>query len=155
MHNLTFLIKELMRGILMAKSKAGKTNVGIWIDHRKAIVMTIPEKGEELMLTISGVEKHLSRKGDSPLKGSFEPQKVPADDTQHRAFVGQLNIYYDTIIASINHANSIVIYGPGLAKNELKKRLEKKKLGGIIVGFETADKMTNPQFAAKVRKAYS
>ena len=35
---------------------------------------------------------------------------------------------------------------------KLKERLEKKGLGGRIVGIETADKMTDRQIAAKVRR---
>lgn len=139
----------------MAKVKTSGTNVGLWIDHKKAVIISISEKGEEMSLTISGVEKHPSRKGDSPLKGSYEAQKVPADDTRQRAFIGQLNIYYDAVIASISNADSILIFGPGLAKNELRKRLEKKNLNRRIVGFEAVDKMTNPQIAARVRRAYS
>jgi hypothetical protein len=86
---------------------------------------------------------------------SYEAQKVPADDTRQRAFIGQLNIYYDAVIASISNAESILIFGPGLAKNELRKRLEKRNLNKLIVGFEAVDKMTNPQIAARVRRAYS
>jgi hypothetical protein len=44
-----------------------------------------------------------------------------------------------------------LIFGPGEAKGELKKRLESKGLGGRIVGVETTDKMTERQIAAKVR----
>lgn len=139
----------------MAKEKPTKPDVGLWIDHKKAVIVSISEKGEEISLTVSGVEKHPSRKGDSPLKGSYEAQKVPADDTRQRAFIGQLNIYYDTVIDNIRNARSILIFGPGLAKTELKKRLEKKNLGKMIVGFEAVDKMTNRQIAARVRKAYS
>lgn len=139
----------------MAKEKPSKPDVGLWIDHKKAVIVSISEKGEEISLTISGVEKHPSRKGDSPLKGSYEAQKVPADDTLQRAFIGKLNIYYDTVIDNIRNARSILIFGPGLAKTELRKRMEKKNLGRLIVGFEVVDKMTNRQIAARVRKAYS
>lgn len=55
-----------------------KTNVGLWIDHRKAIVVTVADKGEEMGLIISRVEKQPRRSGDSPLKGSYEPHRVPA-----------------------------------------------------------------------------
>ena len=144
-----------LEGKMMAKEKTMKTNVGLWIDHKKAIIVTISDKGEEMVLTISGVEKHLSRTGDSPLKGSYEAQKVPAHDTRQRAFTGHLNIYYDSVIGSLCNAESILIFGPGLAKNELKKRLEKKNLGGRIVGFEAVDKMTNRQIQAKVRLLYT
>ena len=47
-------------------------------------------------------------------------------------------------------AESILIFGPG----ELKKRLERNKLGGRVVGVETMDKMTDNQIAAKVRRYF-
>lgn len=130
------------------------TRVGLWIDHRKAVVVDVTDKGEEIGLTISKAEKQLRRSGDSPLKGSYEPLQVPADDSRQRAFSGHLNIYYDAVIAALRDAESILIIGPGEAKNELKVRLEENGLGGRIVGIETADKMTDRQIAAKVRKHF-
>ena len=130
-----------------------KTKVGLWIDHRKAIVVAVTDKGEEIRLTISGVEKQLRRSVDSP-KGPYESQQAPADDRRQRTFAGHLNLYYDAVIASIGDAESILIFGPGEAKGELKKRLERSKLGGRIVGIETIDKMTDRQIAAKVRRYF-
>jgi hypothetical protein len=46
--------------------------VGLWIDHRKAIVVTVTAKGDETRLVMSAVEKQLRRAGDSPLKGRYE-----------------------------------------------------------------------------------
>ena len=131
-----------------------RTKVGLWIDHRKAIVVTVTEKGEEMGLIISRVEKQPRRSGDSPLKGPYEPHHVQAEDIRQRAFTGHLNIYYDAVIASIRDAESILIFGPGEAKGELKERLEKNSLGGRIVGIETVDKMTDRQIAAKVRQRF-
>ncbi|HCE46024.1 MAG TPA: hypothetical protein DET40_20965 [Lentisphaeria bacterium] len=132
-----------------------KTKAGLWIDHRKAVVVTLKEKAEEIALIISEVEKQLRRSGDSPLKGSFEPSQVPPDDSRSRALAGHLNIYYDEVIASIRNSGSVLIFGPGSAKNELKERLEKNKLGGLVAGVETVDKMTDRQIAAKVRKYFA
>ena len=127
------------------------TQMGVWIDHRKAIVVAVTDQGEETGLVISHVERQLRRAGDSPLKGSFETRRVPADDTRQRAFTGHLNIYYDAVIACVRGAESILIFGPGEAKRELKVRLEKNKLGGRIAAIKTADKMTHRQIVAKVR----
>jgi hypothetical protein len=80
---------------------------------------------------------------------------VPADDSRQRAFTAHLNIYYDAVIASLGDAESILIFGPGEAKGEMKKRLEKTKLRGRIAGVETVDKMTNRQIAAKVRQHFA
>jgi len=131
-----------------------KTTVGLWIDHRKAIIVAVTDKGEEIALIISKVEKQLRRSGDSPLKGSFESSQVPASNRRQRALTGYLNVYYDAVIASIRNAESILIFGPGDAKGELKKRLKRNNLGGRIVCIETVDRMTDRQIAAKVRQYF-
>jgi hypothetical protein len=128
-----------------------RTGAGLWIDHRKAIIVAVTETGDEISLIISKAEKQLRRSGDSPLKGPFNVKRVPADDRRQRALTGHLNIYYDAVIACIRDADSILIFGPGEAKRQLKTRLEKHKLGERIVAIETVDKMTGRQIAAKVR----
>ncbi|MFZ2658059.1 MAG: hypothetical protein WAX69_24215 [Victivallales bacterium] len=136
-----------------------KTKVGLWIDHRKAVVVTVTDKGEELGLKIakveSDVEKQLRRSGDSPLKGPYEPSQVPADDSRTRALTGHLNIYYDEVIAGIRNAESILIFGPGSARDELKERLVKSNLGGCIAGVEASDKMSDRQITAKVKNYFT
>jgi hypothetical protein len=131
-----------------------RTKVGVWIDHRKATIVAVTDKGEEIRLIISKAEKHLSRSGDSPLEGSYEPQQVPADDSRQRRLTGLLNIYYDAVIACIRDAESILVFGPGEAKGELQKRLKKDNLGGRIVGVEAVERMTDRQIAAKVRQHF-
>jgi hypothetical protein len=131
-----------------------KTKVGLWIDHRKAVIVAVTDKGGEIELIKSKVEKQLRRSGDSPLKGSHETLQIPADDSRQKTFTGHLNIYYDAVIESIHDAESILIFGPGEAKDELKERIERNNLVGHIVGIETADKMTDRQIVAKVRQHF-
>jgi hypothetical protein len=130
------------------------TKVGLWIDHRKALIVAVTDKGEEIRLIISKVEKQPGRSGGLRHTTSYEAQQVPADDSRERKFTGYLNIYYNAVIACIRDAESILIFGPGEAKGELKKRLERNKLGGRIVGIETIDRMTDRQIAAKVRQYF-
>lgn len=132
-----------------------RTKVGLWIDHRKAIIVAVTDKGEEIRLIISKVERQLRRSGDSPLKGAYDEKQVPARDSRQRTFTAHLNIYYDAVIACIRDAESILIFGPGEAKGELKKRLKKDNSDGRIVGVETVDKMTDHQVAAKVRQRFA
>jgi hypothetical protein len=130
------------------------TQVGLWIDHQKAVVVAITEQGEKIEEIVSGVEKQLQRGGDRPLEGDYEVVQVPADDRRQRDFTKHLNIYYAAVITAIRDAESILVFGPGEAKGELKEQLEKNHLDGQIVGIETVDKMTNPQIAAKVRQYF-
>jgi hypothetical protein len=130
------------------------TRLGLWIDHRKAVVVAVTDKGEETSLIISQVEKQPGRYRGVRSTTPYESQQVPADDSRQRKFTGHLNIYYDAVIACVRNAESILIFGPGEAKNELKRRLVSNKLGGRVVGVETIDKMSDRQVAAKVRQYF-
>jgi hypothetical protein len=127
---------------------------GVWIDHRKAFVVALTPEGERTTLFESKVEKHPERGGDSRLKGPYEAGQVPADDNRQRAFTGELNSYYDRVIAGLRTFENLLLFGPGEAKGELHKRLVKMKLGARVLGIETEDKMTDPQIVAKVRKYF-
>ncbi len=129
-----------------------KTMVGLWIDHRKAVITAVSDQGEATKVIQSNVEKHPGRSGGARSTTPYESQKVPADDIREREFTDQLHGYYDEVITAIGGAESILIFGPGEAKGELKRRLEKDKPGGRVVAVETVDKMTGRQIAAKVRE---
>lgn len=124
---------------------------GVWIDHRRAVVVALTDDGEHTMHITSGVEKHLERSGDSPMKGAYEARQVPADDARQRDLTGKLNIYYDTVVAALRNYDRLLLFGPGEAKGELRARLSKAKLDGRVESVETEDKMSDVQIAAKVR----
>jgi stalled ribosome rescue protein Dom34 len=130
-----------------------KRKVGLWIDHRKAVIVFLAGEEEEMKLVRSNVEKQI-RRAASRSGGPFESQAVQSHDRQQRAFTKHLNTYYKEVISCIRDAESILIFGPGEAKGELKKHLEREGLGGRTVGVETVDEMTDPQIAAKVRQHF-
>jgi hypothetical protein len=131
-----------------------KTVVGLWIDHRKAVITRISDKVAKTMVIESNVEKHAGRVAGVRSTAPYEAQKVPADDLREREFTGHLHGYYDQVIAAIKDADSILIFGPGEAKGELKSRLERDILGDRIAAVESEDKMTDHQIAAKVREYF-
>lgn len=127
---------------------------GIWIDHRRAIVVTLDDAVQPIAVIESHAEKHLERAGDSPLRGPYEAHQVPADDKQQRAYTAELDRYYDRVIVAVRELSSLLIMGPGEAKTEFAKRLEHQHLSDHVVGIETVDKMTDMQIAAKVHKFF-
>jgi stalled ribosome rescue protein Dom34 len=122
-----------------------KKQVGLWVDHSETLVVFIGNDGDETRRVRSGMEPHVR------FSGGNRTEQGSADDQRDRRFASHLDQYYDQVISHIRDADSILIFGPGEAKGELKKRLESKGLGGRIVGVETTDKMTERQIAAKVR----
>lgn len=127
--------------------------IGLWIDHRQAVIVTITDEGEETKQIESGMEKHVRFSGGSGARELHGIQE--SEDKQDRRFGDHLNAFYDAVIVSIRDADSILIFGPGEAKVELKNRLESQHLGGRIIGVETSDKMTDRQVAAEVRQHFS
>lgn len=127
---------------------------GVWIDHRKAVIVALTPEGAHTTLITSKTEKHLERGGDSPLKGPYEAAQVPADDSRQRAFTNELNIYYGAVIDALRKFENLLLLGPGEAKGELHKRLVKMRLGGHVAAVETEDKMTDAEVVAKVRKYF-
>jgi stalled ribosome rescue protein Dom34 len=125
-----------------------KKHVGVWIDHRNAVIVFTGQDTEEPQRIESGVEKHVRYSG----QGSEHDGK--ADDQRDSQFAAHLDKYYDNVIAKIRTAESILIFGPGEAKGEFKNRLIAKRLGARIVAVETADKMTDHQIATKVSEYY-
>ena len=124
------------------------TRVGLWIDHRETVLVTIADGVEETKRIDSGMEKHVRFSGGS------RSEQGGGEDQQDRQFTGHLNSYYDEVIACLRDAESIFIFGPGEAKGELEKRLASKGLDGHVVAIETVDKMTERQIAAKVRQYF-
>jgi stalled ribosome rescue protein Dom34 len=120
-----------------------KKRVGLWIDHRKAIVVIIKDEEEEIKKITSNMEKHVR----------FTAEDGRGEDVRDRRFENHLNDYYDEVIAYIRDADSIQIFGPGEAKGELEKRIEHAGLKAQIA-VETVDKMTDGQIAAKVREHF-
>ena len=132
-----------------------KTWAGLWIDHRKALIVAMTDKGLLTRRAISKVDKQLGRFSGIRSMTPFEPLQVPADDSRQKKLTTALNIYYRAVIASIREAEAILIFGPGEAKGELAKRLKRDRLGARIVGMETVDKMTDRQIAAKVEAYFA
>ncbi len=123
-----------------------KRKVGLWIDHKKAVIFNLADEGAEIKRISAELKKNVHSAGGT--------QKESAGKNGDNRLAGCLNDYYDEVVSYICGAESILIFGPGEAKVELKKRLEKKELHERIVGFETVDNMTDNQVVTKVRQRF-
>jgi hypothetical protein len=121
---------------------------GLWIDHRKAVIVLVTDAGEEIKKISSGVEKRVR------FTGGTASEDGSTEDVRDRQFGNHLNTYYDAIVAVIRGADAIQIFGPGEAKGELRKRLEHEGYKGHVLAVESMDKMTDRQIAAKVRERF-
>jgi stalled ribosome rescue protein Dom34 len=121
--------------------------VGLWIDHREAVIVTLQDQKEDIQRVESDVEKRVRYSGAADTNGVGE-------DKRDRRIEGHLDHYYDAVIAHMQDATAVLIMGPAEAKNEFAKHLEKHNPAVKIVNIEAADKMTDAQIVAKIRRNF-
>ena len=120
--------------------------VGIWIDHKKAVIVSASADGVTTKTLESDVEAHPRYAGQQDGGGEKKYEERHSQD---------LDRYYDEVIRQLTDADELLIFGPGEAKVELKKRLRRSKTHSErTIGIETTDKLTDPQIVAKVREHF-
>lgn len=141
-----------------------KKFAGIWLDHRQAIVvslMTDQDLFYEEQESVERIESDIERKvrlsgGSRSRKTPYGPQEITVDGKMEDRIKRQLKHYYQSIIQRIEDTDRLYIFGPGEAKIELRKEIEKKKaFASKKLQVETADKMTEKQITARVREFFA
>lgn len=129
--------------------------IGIWIDHRKAVIVSA--SGERVTTTTleSDVEPHSRYSGRAGFPTPEGRQDEGGEKKHEERYRQHLDRYYDEVIDQLGRPEALLIFGPGEAKLQLKERLSRSKpLSESIVGIETTDKLTDPQIVAKVKEHY-
>lgn len=129
--------------------------IGLWIDHRKAVMITLTDGTETTREIFSGLEKR-PRFADNP-RAKLPDKKIMSvnEDTRDRQFENQLEKFYLEVFSQIKDSTAIWIFGPGEAKCELEKFIKEHGQGTRVVGVEPADKLTLKQVASKVRQFFN
>ena len=124
--------------------------VGVWVDHKQAILVLVKDAGKEIKKITFGIETPIgSGANHSYTRNDFVPE-----DRLERKLDSQLQKFYDEVIVSLKGSESLLILCPCEAKGQLHKRLKSKKIRSLLVELETADKMTDRQLASKVAEHF-
>ncbi len=128
--------------------------IGLWIDHKESLMVILDEERENIQKIESGIGQHTRYRGATRPKTPYSAQYQQGDDQLDKRFSERLNKFYKDVISKIRGADALLIFGPGEAKFELEKRLARERAGVPDIRIESADKMTERQIAAKVRKHF-
>ena len=120
--------------------------VGIWIDHKKAVIVTISGSHVTVKTVLSHVRPHPHYAGSQ--EGGGEKKY---EERHNQA----LDRYYDGVIGQLGDPDALLLFGPGEAKVQLKNRLARSTvLSQSLVAVESTDKLSDPQIVAKVKEHY-
>ena len=131
-----------------------KKNVGLWIDHRKAVILVLAERSEEIRRVESNVDQHVRFRGGVRGMTPYSAQYYKAEDRDDNRLTVHLNHYYGEIVKNIRDAESVFIMGPGEAKHELERRMTRSRIKIRIAKVEAVDKLTDRQIVARVRRFF-
>ncbi|MBU0944389.1 MAG: hypothetical protein KJ804_18725 [Proteobacteria bacterium] len=131
-------------------------NIGIWIDHKEAFVVSGEDAQPAIERIESNVESHFRPSGGWKASGTNVAQSVSKEQKGDERRQHQLNKFYQVVIEKVGNADEIYIFGPGEAKLELVKKIEKIKSQHVkIAAVEASDKLTENQIVAKVKSFFS
>lgn len=139
----------------MKKNKT-KINVGVWIDLKKAIIVTLNGDKKEVKSVLSEIETRERIPGESKKFVRFGNQFSNLEKQKENRLTNKTNAFLKSILKQLRHGDALVVFGPASMKQELANLiLENKKLVHKLKGVETADSMTTNQTAAWVENYYN
>ncbi|UFH36362.1 hypothetical protein [Flavobacterium acetivorans] len=133
-----------------------KKQTGIWIDSKKAIIVTLNDGKEFICEVQSDLENKVyhDKEGD---KGSFQGnQHINNDKTFEERKKHQMNTYLNDVISTVNGSDELYVFGPAETKTKLQQKIIDSKSNNVekLKSVETADNMTQNQIVAKVKQFY-
>jgi hypothetical protein len=130
--------------------------VGVWIDHKKAVIVSASAGRFSTTTLESEVGPHARYSGRVGYPTPDGPQAPGRGERSYEERYEQhLDRYYDEVISHLEQPEALFIFGPGEAKLQLRERISlSKSLSERIVAIETTDKLTDPQIVAKVKQHF-
>lgn len=132
-----------------------ETQAGIWIDHKRAVVVLLTEAGQEIKEIVFDIGQQITKAGGNRNEHHFTRNDFVAEDKLERKTENDRKDYYDEVILAVRNSAALFVLGPGEAKGEFAKHIKTKKLRNLVIELETADKMTDRQFVAKVMEHFA
>lgn len=131
------------------------TKAGVWIDHKQATIVLLSDAGQEIKKIVFDIGQPVHKTGGGRSKNTFTRNDFVAEDKLERKLTSDRKDYYGDVLAALRNVSAALIIGPGEAKGELSKQIKAKKLRGLAVELDTADKMTDRQLALKVSQHFA
>lgn len=132
--------------------------VGIWIDSKKAIIVTLDGQKEEKITEIdSEIENsvyHIKEGDKGTFSGGHHSDSETKFDNRKKE---QMDYFLKSVLFYVKGSDYLYLFGPGETKIKLEQKIhDDKSLGKInLKAVETSDSMTLNEIVAQVRDFYN
>ena len=132
-----------------------KKQTGIWIDHEKAMIVTLVGNGYKLNTIESDIVTRERVDGETRKYGRFGDQSLSQEKHKERRIKEQTSHFLKNLLSEIKDVDELVLFGPANMKQELEKQiLHDATLASKLQAVESADSMTENQMVAWVKRFY-
>ncbi len=129
--------------------------LGLWIDHREAILVSLQDGDVRVETVRSTVRQHRRAKGGSRSKVLYGPQDVMSESKYLRKHKQQLKRFYQEVLDKMKDVSSALVIGPGAARSELLAELDGSTAHrNVSTETRAAERMTQPQLIALVKEHF-
>jgi hypothetical protein len=145
----------MIAAIISVEEVRMNDKVGIWIDHRKAVIVSASADRVTVRTLESQVGPHSRYSGRAGSPAPEGGEDEGGEKKYEKRYRQHLDRYYDAVISQLGHPEALLILGPGEAKLQLKERLSRSKaLPESTVSIETTDKLTDSEIVVKVKEHF-
>jgi hypothetical protein len=133
--------------------------VGVWMDHSKAHFVGFNNGDTALIETLDSPYESIKREdGEGSDKTRFTSNNEHTSNNEyrkHQITQNELNEYLKMMEGKLSRFEDILLFGPGIAKEQMRNRLrENKSFDGKWLAVQSCDKLTENQLLAFVRDFY-
>ena len=133
-----------------------KNKIGIWLDGKKALILSISNKEEKLIKVKSDIESKVRFYGETKKVTRMGNMFIDPEKTKEQRKLHQMKNYIKEIIGNLKGASAIYITGPAQTKLLLSQELSAKKyFTDKVIAVENSDSMTERQICAKIRNFFA
>jgi hypothetical protein len=130
--------------------------MGIWIDHKEAFLVSLQDGKTTIKRVESNADSHFRPSGGWKSSGTNVAQSVSKEQTADERRKHQFRNFYQEVIEKARNASLLYIFGPGEAKGELVKEIEKiKGQSERISAVDVCDSLTENQIVAQVKSFFA
>jgi len=121
---------------------------GIWVDHSHAFVIHSNKSGD---MTIKKIGSDVEPHHHSGIQAG-EHQTVTNQNSHEERRKNSMKAFAKELVSQVMNADELVIFGPGVAKHDVKHEVENHKpLAQKLKGVETTDKLNEHELKEYVK----
>ncbi len=123
------------------------------MDHSHAHFIALKKDKVQVDTVVSEIEAHIRYKGETADGTKLAKKRATNNEYQkHQKEQNQLHKYYKVLADKLEKYDTVYLFGPTTAKNELLNWIrDKKKVKGKTFVVDSAEEMTFNQMVAKVK----